>query len=137
MDTLSDEPVYSKPYAGVDKLNEEGIKAELPSYVYWLDSGNQGGTFMQRLLVDILRAQLVSSAQARWSVAWIAPWIRLSAELTGLTANTIRRSILDTAARWKIQIKESVLFREEIKIPHHSTFVTLVVLLYSIKLFLQ
>lgn len=139
MDTLFDEPVYSKPNAGVENLNARNIEAQLPSYVDWLDSGNQGGTFLQRLLVRILRAQLLSSAQARWSVAWIAPWIFLSVELTGLTANTVRRNILDTAARWKTQIKESILFGgDEIKIPRHSKFATLVVLLYSIlMLFLQ
>ena len=69
MDTLFDEPVYSKPNAGVENLNARNIEAQLPSYVDWLDSGNQGGTFLQRLLVRILRAQLLSSAQARWSVA--------------------------------------------------------------------
>jgi len=125
MDTLSDEPIYSMPNGGVEGLNARTIEAELPSYVDWLDSGKQGGTFLQHLLVCILRAQLLSSAQARWSVAWIAPWICLSAELTGLTANVIRRSILDTTARWKTQIKESVIFGgEEIKIPRHSKFAT-------------
>jgi len=136
MNTPFDEPVYSKSNAGVEKLNARNIEAELPSYVDWLDSGKQGGTFLQRLLVRILRAQLLSSAQARWSVAWIAPWICLSAELTGLIINTMRRSILGTAARWKTQIKESIIFGgEEIKIPRHSKFAALVVLLYSILMF--
>jgi hypothetical protein len=125
MDILSDEPIYVKLNPRGEKLNSTDIEVELPSYILWLDSGKEGRTFLQHLLVRVLRAQLLSSAEARWSVACMTPWICLSLELIALTGDTIRRSILDTAARWKIQIKESIIFSgDEVKIPCHSKFST-------------
>ncbi|KAF8075737.1 Decaprenyl diphosphate synthase-like protein [Lyophyllum atratum] len=122
MNIHSDEPFFSKP-AGY-KSNSIDIEDELPSYVLWLDSGKEGRSFLGRLVVRVLRAQLLSSARARWSVAWVAPWVRLSAELVGLTADIIWRRILDTGARWKTQIKESAIFGDdEIKLPRHIGFV--------------
>ena len=128
MDILSNEPVYVKLNPIVEKSNSIDIEVELPSYILWLDSGKEGRTFLQHLLVRVLRAQLLSSAEARWSVACMAPWIYLSVELIALTGDTIRRTILDTAACWKIQIKESIIFGgDEVKTPRHSKFTTSVV----------
>jgi len=133
VDILSDEPVYVEINPGVEKSNSIDIDVELPSYVLWLNSGKEGRTFLQHLLVRVLRAQLLSSAEAHWSVACMAPWIHLAAELIALTGDTIRRSILDTASRWKTQIKESITFGgDEIKVPRHSKFAASVVPLYHL-----
>jgi len=132
MDILSDKPVYAKLNPGVEKSNSTDNDIELLSYVLWLNSGKEGRTFLQHLLVRVLRVQLLSSAEARWSVACVAPWIYLSVEVIAMTGNTIWRSILDTASRWKTQIKESIIFGgDEIKMPRHSEFATSVVPLYA------
>jgi len=123
MDILSNEPVYVKLNPRVEKSSIDEV--DLPSYILWLDSGKEGRTFLQHLLVRILWAQLLSSAEACWSVACMAPWIYLPVKIIVLMGDTIRRSILDTAVRWKIQIKESIIFSgDEVKIPRHSKFPT-------------
>lgn len=114
MDILTDKPVRN---------STNGPLHELPSYLSWLESGKDGRPFLQGLLVRVLETQLLSSRSARWSPCRITPWLRLPIRIIALAVEVARKSVVETYSQFCMQISESRLFKEEIKLPRHSEHV--------------
>lgn len=115
MDILTDKPIRNSTHSY--PLNA------LSSYIAWLKSGKERQPFLQGLLVHVLEAQLSLGQYeftSQWSPRRITPWLRLLMRIISLAMEAVLNSIVNTYSKICVQILESHMFKQEIKLPRHS-----------------